>query len=114
MNNSIYRECLEYLRTIVGTQAEFQTDQFEAIESSLKQGSKTLLVQKTGWGKSAVYFVAAKYLLKNKNKMTVIVSPLLSLTRNQILNAKKLLNIEAINSTEDPEKIRNTETKLAS
>ena len=44
--------------------------------------------------------------------MTVIVSPLLSLTRNQILNAKKLLNIEAINSTEDPEKIRNTETKL--
>ena len=112
MNNSIYRECLEYLRTIVGTQAEFQTDQFEAIESSLKQGSKTLLVQKTGWGKSAVYFVAAKYLLKNKNKMTVIVSPLLSLTRNQILNAKKLLNIEAINSTEDPEKIRNTETKL--
>ena len=112
MNNSIYRECLEYLRTIVGTQAEFQTDQFEAIESSLKQGSKTLLVQKTGWGKSAVYFVAAKYLLKNKNKMTVIVSPLLSLTRNQILNAKKLLNIETINSTEDPEKIRNTETKL--
>tara|TARA_B100000214_G_scaffold330481_1_gene270925 strand:- start:3215 stop:5071 length:1857 start_codon:yes stop_codon:yes gene_type:complete len=112
MNNSIYRECLEYLRTIVGTQAEFQADQFEAIESSLNPGTKTLLVQKTGWGKSAVYFVAAKYLLKNKNKMTVIVSPLLSLTRNQILNAKKLLNIEAINSTEDPEKIRNTETKL--
>ena len=112
MNNSIYRECLEYLRTIVGTQGEFQADQFEAIESSLNPGTKTLLVQKTGWGKSAVYFVAAKYLLKNKNKMTVIVSPLLSLTRNQILNAKKLLNIEAINSTEDPEKIRNTETKL--
>jgi len=112
MDNSVYDECLEYLRVIVGPQAEFQEDQFEAIQSCINQGSKTLLVQKTGWGKSAVYFVAAKYLLKNNNKMTVIVSPLLSLTRNQILNAKKLLNIEAINSTEDPEKIRNTEIKL--
>jgi ATP-dependent DNA helicase RecQ len=112
MDNSVYDECLEYLRVIVGPQAEFQEDQFEAIQSCINRGSKTLLVQKTGWGKSAVYFVAAKYLLKNNNKMTVIVSPLLSLTRNQILNAKKLLNIEAINSTEDPEKIRNTEIKL--
>ena len=112
MNTATYDECLEYLRTIVGLKAEFQRDQFEAIESCINQGSKTLLVQKTGWGKSAVYFVSAKYLLKNNNKMTVIVSPLLSLTRNQILNAKKLLNIEAINSTEDPEKIRNTEVKL--
>jgi len=112
MDNSVYDECLEYLRVIVGPQAEFQEDQFEAIQSCINQGSKTLLVQKTGWGKSAVYFVAAKYLLKNNNKMMVIVSPLLSLTRNQILNARKLLNIEAINSTEDPEKIRNTEIKL--
>jgi ATP-dependent DNA helicase RecQ len=112
MNKSVYDECLEYLRVIVGPKAEFQENQFEAIQSCINQGSKTLLVQKTGWGKSAVYFVAAKYLLKNNNKMTVIVSPLLSLTRNQILNARKLLNIEAINSTEDPEKIRNTEIKL--
>ncbi len=112
MDNAVYDECLEYLRVIVGPQAEFQENQFEAIQSCINQGSKTLLVQKTGWGKSAVYFVAAKYLLKNNNKMTVIVSPLLSLTRNQILNARKLLNIEAINSTEDPEKIRNTEIKL--
>lgn len=112
MNASMYDECLEHLRVIVGPKAEFQEDQFEAIESCINQGSKTLLVQKTGWGKSAVYFVAAKYLLEKKNKMTVIVSPLLSLTRNQILNAKNLLNIEAINHSEDPEKIRNTEAKL--
>tara|TARA_B100001287_G_C22680702_1_gene530206 strand:- start:1091 stop:2947 length:1857 start_codon:yes stop_codon:yes gene_type:complete len=112
MDNSVYDECLEYLRVIVGPQAEFQENQFEAIQSCINQGSKTLLVQKTGWGKSAVYFVAAKYLLKNNKKMTVIVSPLLSLTRNQILNARKLLNIEAINHAEDPEKIRNTEIKL--
>jgi len=112
MNNNIYEECLKYLKVIAGPEAEFQKDQFEAIESCINNGSKTLLVQKTGWGKSAVYFVAAKYLLENRNKMTVIVSPLLSLTRNQILNAKNLLNIETINASEDPEKIRNTENKI--
>ena len=112
MSNNIYEECLKYLKVIAGPEAEFQKDQFEAIESCINKGSKTLLVQKTGWGKSAVYFVAAKYLLKNRNKMTVIVSPLLSLTRNQILNAKNLLNIETINISEDPEKIRNTENKI--
>ena len=112
MENNIYEECLKYLKVIAGPEAEFQEDQFEAIESCINNGSKTLLVQKTGWGKSAVYFVAAKYLLENRNKMTVIVSPLLSLTRNQILNAKNLLNIETINTSEDPEKIRNTENKI--
>ena len=112
MNNNIYEECLKYLKIIAGPEVEFQEDQFEAIESCINKGSKTLLVQKTGWGKSAVYFIAAKYLLENRNKMTVIVSPLLSLTRNQILNAKNLLNIETINSSEDPEKIRNTENKI--
>ena len=75
MNNNIYEECLKYLKVIAGPEAEFQKDQFEAIESCINEGSKTLLVQKTGWGKSAVYFVAAKYLLENRNKMTVIVSP---------------------------------------
>lgn len=114
MDDSIYNKCLEYLRKIVGPNAKFQTDQFEAIESCINPGSKTLLVQKTGWGKSAVYFISAKYLLETNKKMTVIVSPLLSLTRNQILNAKNLLNIEAINSSEDPEKVRNTEVKLRS
>jgi len=112
MNNNIFEECLKYLKVIAGPEAEFQEDQFEAIESCINKGSKTLLVQKTGWGKSAVYFIAAKYLLENRNKMTVIVSPLLSLTRNQILNAKNLLNIETINASEDPEKIRNTENKI--
>ena len=44
--------------------------------------------------------------------MTVIVSPLISLIRNQILNAKNLLNIETINSSEDYEKIKQTEELL--
>lgn len=112
MRDILYEECLKYIKVIAGENAEFQKDQFEAIESCINEGSKTLLVQKTGWGKSAVYFVAAKYLLEKRNKMTVIVSPLLSLTRNQILSAKNLLNIETINSAEDLERIRNTEKKI--
>ena len=112
MTANIYEECKKYLNIIVGKDANFQEDQFEAISSCIEEGTRTLLVQKTGWGKSAVYFIAAKYLLESRNKMTVIVSPLLSLTRNQQLNAKNLINIEAINSSEDAEKVRNTEAKI--
>ena len=104
----------KYLHTLVGSDIEFHKDQKKAIESCLEQGSKTLLVQKTGWGKSAVYFIAAKALLENNGKITVIVSPLISLMRNQILNAQNLLTIETINSSEDYGKIKNTEESLVS
>tara|TARA_B100002052_G_C15869157_1_gene593775 strand:+ start:145 stop:2007 length:1863 start_codon:yes stop_codon:yes gene_type:complete len=112
MSSNVYEECKDYLNVIVGKNTNFQEDQFEAISSCIDEGTRTLLVQKTGWGKSAVYFIAAKYILQNRDKMTVIVSPLLSLTRNQQLNAKNLINIEAINSSEDAEKVRNTEAKI--
>tara|TARA_B110000008_G_scaffold53502_1_gene52860 strand:- start:5591 stop:7114 length:1524 start_codon:yes stop_codon:yes gene_type:complete len=113
MSNNIYEECLKYLKVIAGPEAEFQEDQFEAIESCINEGSKTLLVQKTGWGKSAVYFVAAKYLLENKNKITVIISPLLSLMRNQIHNANGLLDIGTINSA-DKELTESTKSNIRS
>ena len=103
---------LKYLKILVGENVDFHEDQEKAINSCLNKGTKTLLVQKTGWGKSAVYFVAAKALIEESQKMTVIVSPLISLMRNQILNAKNLLNIETINSSEDYEKIKQTEELL--
>ena len=103
---------LNYLNNLVGENVKFHEDQEEAINSCLNQSSRTLLVQKTGWGKSAVYFVAAKALIEKSQKMTVIVSPLISLMRNQILNAKNLLNIETINSSEDYGKIKQTEEML--
>ena len=54
MRDILYEECLKYIKVIAGENAEFQKDQFEAIESCINEGSKTLLVQKAGWGKSAV------------------------------------------------------------
>ena len=47
------------------------------------------MVQRTGWGKSAVYFIAAKLLREQGRGATVIVSPLLALMRNQVAAAQR-------------------------
>ena len=103
---------LKYLKTLVGVEASFHTDQEDAVNSCLEKGTRTLLVQKTGWGKSAVYFVAAKSIKEMHGKMTVIVSPLISLMRNQILNAKELIDVQSINSSDDFGKIKETQEAL--
>lgn len=74
---------LELLKQAVGKDAEFREDQWEAIEAVL-QGKKTLVVEKTGWGKSIVYFIATKLLRERGKGITILISPLLSLMRNQI------------------------------
>ena len=89
----------EILRESYGENAKFREGQKEAIEAVVN-GKRTLVVQKTGWGKSLVYFLAAK-LLKEKKKdgITLIISPLLALMNNQIDSAKKLgINVKTINS----------------
>ena len=103
---------LRHLKTLVGADVDFHDDQEDAINSCLEKGSRTLLVQKTGWGKSAVYFVAAKSIKDTQGKMTVIVSPLISLMRNQILNAKTLIDVQSINSGDDFGKIKETQESL--
>jgi ATP-dependent DNA helicase RecQ len=72
------------LRELVGDDAEFRGDQFAAIEALVEQRRRALVVQRTGWGKSAVYFVATKLLRAQGAGPTLLVSPLLSLMRNQI------------------------------
>lgn len=89
----------EILRESYGENAKFREGQKEAIEAVVN-GKRTLVVQKTGWGKSLVYFLSAK-LLKEKEKdgITLIISPLLALMNNQIDSAKKLgINVKTINS----------------
>lgn len=89
----------EILRESYGENAKFRDGQKEAIEAVVN-GKRTLVVQKTGWGKSLVYFLSAK-LLKEKKKdgITLIISPLLALMNNQIDSAKKLgINVKTINS----------------
>ena len=94
----------EILRESYGENAKFREGQKEAIEAVVN-GKRTLVVQKTGWGKSLVYFLAAK-LLKEKKKdgITLIISPLLALMNNQIDSAKKLgINVKTINSDNNDE-----------
>jgi ATP-dependent DNA helicase RecQ len=74
----------EVLRTLAGPSARLRDDQWTAIRALVVQRRRALVVQRTGWGKSAVYFVATALLREAGAGPTVIVSPLLALMRNQI------------------------------
>lgn len=87
-----------YLRQAYGPQASFRDGQKEAIKAVLR-GQKTLLVERTGWGKSLVYFLSAKILRDQGKGPCFIISPLLALMRNQMEEAKRFgLRAETINS----------------
>ena len=99
---------LAVLRRALGPSAEFRDGQLEAIEAVVELRSRLLVVQRTGWGKSAVYFVATRLLRDRGAGTTIIVSPLLALMRDQIDAASRLhLNAVTVNSsnTEDWERI---------
>jgi len=84
--------------------AEFRDGQWEAIDSVANKNKKLLLVQRTGWGKSIVYFLSTKILRDNSRGITLIISPLLALMRNQLEAAKRIgLIAETINSTNQDE-----------
>lgn len=94
-------EALDILRALVGRDdADFHDGQFEAIEALVDERRRALVVQRTGWGKSAVYFVATLLLRRRGAGPTVLVSPLLALMRDQIAAAARAgVRAVAINST---------------
>jgi len=77
------------LEKLAGPQATLRDDQWTAIEALVVGRRRALVVQRTGWGKSAVYFIAAKMLRAQGKGPTVIVSPLLALMRNQVAAAQR-------------------------
>ena len=77
------------LEQLAGPDATLRDDQWTAIEALVVQRRRALVVQRTGWGKSAVYFIAAKLLRGAGHGATVIVSPLLALMRNQVAAAER-------------------------
>ncbi|MFI6786775.1 RecQ family ATP-dependent DNA helicase [Nonomuraea sp. NPDC050383] len=77
------------LRALAGEHARLRDDQWAAIEALVVDRRRVLVVQRTGWGKSAVYFVATALLRELGEGPTVIVSPLLALMRNQIAAAER-------------------------
>ena len=95
----------EHLRALVGPRdgqgdAVLRDDQWSAIEALAVDSRRALVVQRTGWGKSAVYFVATLLLRSRGAGPTVIVSPLLALMRNQIAAAERAgIRAVTINST---------------
>jgi ATP-dependent DNA helicase RecQ len=94
-------DAVAVLRTLVGRpDAVFHDGQFEAIETLVDQRRRALVVQRTGWGKSAVYFVATLLLRRRGAGPTILVSPLLALMRDQIAAASRAgVRAVAINST---------------
>lgn len=86
---SVRERAEEVLRRLAGEHAKLREDQWRAIEALTVDRRRVLCVQRTGWGKSAVYFVAtallrARVATEQKAGPTVIVSPLLALMRNQV------------------------------
>ena len=94
-------EAERHLRALVGLDdARLHDDQWAAIESLVVEQSRVLVVQRTGWGKSAVYFVATALMRGLGAGPTVIISPLLALMRNQIEAAGRAgIRAATINST---------------
>lgn len=78
------------LRELTGRpDAEFRDGQFEAVDALVRGHRRVLVVQRTGWGKSAVYFVAARLMRENSGGPTLIISPLLALMRDQVAAAQR-------------------------
>lgn len=80
--------------------ANFRDGQWEAIAALTQERSRLLVVQRTGWGKSLVYFLATRLLRDNGAGPTLLISPLLALMRNQIVAAGRIgIRAETINSS---------------
>lgn len=94
------QKALELLRrALKNPQANFRDGQWESIERLLAR-RKMLVVQRTGWGKSVVYFLATKLLRDQGAGPTLLISPLLSLMRNQLEAAARIgINARSINSS---------------
>ena len=87
-NEELRDRATELLHEFYGSDAEFHEGQLEAIASAV-ENPRTLVVQKTGWGKSLVYFIATKILRERGKGLTLVVSPLLSLMGNQYAAANE-------------------------
>jgi len=92
-------EAEDHLRALAGPEARLRDDQWTAIRALVTDRRRALVVQRTGWGKSAVYFTATALLRARGAGPSVIVSPLLALMRNQIEAADRAgIHASTVNS----------------
>ena len=98
ITSDLRKKAQAIIERLYGKNAQFRKGQYEAIEATLSY-KRTLVVQKTGWGKSLVYFISTKLLRDYGKGLTLIVSPLLVLMDNQVEAAKQLgLRCDVLNS----------------
>jgi ATP-dependent DNA helicase RecQ len=96
----VRQNALSLLYQMLGPDADFRPGQWEAIEKLVVERGRTLVVQRTGWGKSIVYFLATKLLREQSAGPTLLISPLLALMRNQIEMAERIgVRAATINSS---------------
>ncbi len=102
--DAAYNRAMQLLRQMLNPTAEFRAGQWEAIEAVAAQRQRILVVQRTGWGKSLVYFLATKLLRDQGAGPTLLISPLLALMRNQIQAAERIgIRAYTINSANQDE-----------
>src|ERR1700744_5474862 len=82
--SGLRQEAEQRLRDLGGAQARLRDDQWTPTRALVADHRRALVVQRTGWGKSSVYFTATALLRARGSGPSVIVSPLLALMRNQI------------------------------
>ncbi|CAB4960385.1 unannotated protein [freshwater metagenome] len=80
---------LTVIEALAGPGATVRDDQFEAARALVVEGRRALVVQATGWGKSAVYWIAARAVRDSGSGPVLVVSPLLSLMRDQVAAASR-------------------------
>ncbi len=97
--HALREEAERCLRALAGPSARLREDQWTAIQALARDRRRALVVQRTGWGKSAVYFVTTALLRARDMGPTIIISPLLALMRNQIEAAARAgLQARTVNS----------------
>jgi ATP-dependent DNA helicase RecQ len=94
-------EALGHLKLLTGQpDADFRPGQLEAIRALVEERRRVLVVQRTGWGKSAVYFIATKMLRDRGFGPSILISPLLALMDNQVDAAVRMgVRAATVNST---------------
>ncbi len=103
----------ELLEALAGPDARLRPDQARAISAVVVDRRRVLVVQRTGWGKSAVYFIAAKLLREAGFGPTLLISPLLALMRDQLAAAARMGLLAATINSSNRDEWEGVEQELA-
>ena len=88
-SEQIAAQAADLLHDLAGPQATLRDDQLTAIDALVRQHRRVFVCQATGWGKSAVYWIAAALRRRQGSGPALVISPLLALMRDQVAAARR-------------------------